>query len=175
MPLPIAHGLLGATFVAALHAQPTRRFATPLVFGALLAGAADLDFLLVLAFDSKTWHRGFTHSIVFGLFVILLFGLARGKKQIREAVAFGLAFFSHGILDYITTKEGAGIELLWPFSRERFVLGWWGLSEVPSKLPAIEILKSLLIEFAIFAPLLFLALLLRKTGSTRLPFAARGK
>ncbi|MEO8435532.1 MAG: metal-dependent hydrolase [Pyrinomonadaceae bacterium] len=162
MPLPIAHGLLGASLVAALHPLSTRRFAAPLVLGALLAAAADLDFFLVFAFDAKAWHRGFSHSLVLGLLVTLLFALSLGKKRIREAVAFGLAFSSHGILDYLTSKVGAGIELLWPFSSARFVLGWWGLSEVPSKLPAIEILKTLLLEFVIFAPLLFLALLLRK-------------
>lgn len=162
MPLPIAHGLLGAGLVAAVHPQPIRRFAAPFVLGAVLAGAADLDFLLVFAFDSKAWHRGFSHSLVLGLFVTLVFVLSLGKKRTRQAVAFGLAFSSHGILDYLTSKEGAGVEVLWPFSSERFVLGWWGLSEVPSKLPALEILKTLLLEFVIFAPLLLLALLLRK-------------
>src|SRR5687767_9810681 len=110
MPLPIAHGLLGASLVAALHPRPTRRFAAPLILGALLAVAADLDFLLVFVFHSKASHRGFSHSIVLGLFVILLFSLSLGKQRTREAIAFGLAFSSHGILDYLTSKEGAGIE-----------------------------------------------------------------
>ena len=174
MPLPVAHGLLGAGLVAALHPQPTRRFAIPLLLGAVLAVAADLDFLLVFAFGSKTWHRGFSHSVLLGLFVTLLFAFSLGRKRISEAVAFGLAFTSHGFLDYVTTREGAGIEMIWPFSSERFGLGWWGLSEVPSRLPALEIVKSLLIEFVIFAPLLFLALLLRKRSPT-VPFAPKEK
>jgi len=175
MPLPVAHGLLGASLVAALHPQPTRRFAIPLVLGAVLAGAADLDFFLVFGLGSKTWHRGFSHSVLLGLFVTLLFAFSLGRKRIKEAIAFGLAFTSHGILDYVTTREGAGIEMIWPFSSERFVLGWWGLSEVPSKLPAIEILKNLLIEFLIFAPVLFVVLWLRKRRRTHVAFPPKEK
>ena len=54
MPLPTAHGLLGAGLVAALYARPVSgRRAVPLLVGALLANAADLDFLLVFALGSR--------------------------------------------------------------------------------------------------------------------------
>ena len=162
MPLPVAHGLLGASLVAAIHPQPIKRYFIPLLFGAFLANAADFDFGLVLIQDSKTWHRGFSHSITLALIVGLLFVLFLGKHRIREAIAYGLAFASHGVLDYITTKEGGGVELLWPFSSERLVFGWVGLSELPSRLPAIEIIKALVVEFVIFAPLLMLIMSLKK-------------
>jgi len=162
MPLPIAHGLLGATIVAAVHTQPSKHYYAPLLFGALLAIAADSDFLLVFVFHSRSWHRGFSHSLVTGLFVLFLFVWRFGKQRLADAIAFGLAFASHGFLDYLTTKEGGGVELFWPFSREGLRLGWWGLSEIPSILSRVEVLRALLVEVLLFAPMLLLVVLLRK-------------
>jgi membrane-bound metal-dependent hydrolase YbcI (DUF457 family) len=162
MPLPVAHGLLGASIVAAVHSRPTSRHFIPLLVGAFLANAADLDFFLVFALRSRAWHRGFSHSMLLALIVCLIFVLSLGSRHIRDAIAYGLAFASHGILDYVTTKEGGGVELLWPFSSDRLVFGCVGLSELPSRLPVIEIIKWLVIESILFAPLLMLVLGLRK-------------
>ena len=165
MPLPVAHGILGASLVAALWPRTALdRIYQPVLIGVLLANAADFDFGLVYAFGSKTWHRGFTHSIVFALIVFLICVLVVGKKRIQAASAYGLAFASHAVLDYITTKEGSGVELLWPFSRERLILGWWSLSEVPSKLTNAEILQSLALEFVLFTPFLLVSLAVRRIG-----------
>lgn len=161
MPLPIAHGLLGASVVVALHPQPTRRFCVPLFVGAFLANAADFDFLLVFIFNSKDWHRGFSHSITFALVVFLVFVLYFGKTKTREATAYGLAFASHCFLDFITTKTGGGVQLLTPFSSDRFAFGWRGLSELPSKLSAAEIVETLGSEFLLFAPPLVFILFFR--------------
>ena len=136
-----------------------------LVAGALLANAADLDFLLVAGLGSKAWHRGFTHSIMFSLLVCLLFVVILGKRQFRDAVAYGLAFTSHGLLDYFTSKSGGGVELVWPFSTARFTLGWWGLSEVPSRLTRMEILAALAVETTLFSLLLLAVLLLRRSSA----------
>ena len=158
MPLPIAHGLLGASVVAAVHPRPTKRFFIPLLAGALLANAADADFALVFILRSKSWHRGFTHSIAFALLVWLVFVLSLGLRRLRPAIAYGLAFASHGLLDYITTKVGGGVELLWPFSSARLVLGLVGLSEVPSRMPPVDVIKSVGLELLLFAPPLLLLL-----------------
>jgi inner membrane protein len=169
MPLPIAHGLAGAGVVAAIHPRPAGRFFTPLLVGALLANAPDLDFILVLGSGQRSWHRAFTHSIAFALAASLLFVLSFGRRRVRESAAYGLAFASHMVLDFVTTKEGGGLELLWPFSTERLRLGWWGLSELPSRLPAAEVLKALALEAALFAPPLVLILLLRRTLAAARP------
>lgn len=162
MPLPVAHGLMGASIVAAVRARPGRRRFVPLLVGAGVANMADLDFFLVFIFHSKAWHRGFSHSITLALAVCLVLLLWPGARRAREALAYGLAFASHGILDYLTTKEGGGVELLWPFSSERLVCGWVGLSEWPSRLTPVQIAEALVVEFMIFAPLLILVLHLRK-------------
>ena len=168
MPLPVAHGLLGAGLVAALHARPASgRRAVPLLVGALLANAADLDFVLVLALGSRAWHRGFTHSLAFALVVTLMLALSLGARRLRDALTYGLAFASHGVLDFLTAKEGGGVELFWPFAGERLRLGWWGLSEVPSRLPPAGVLRALALEVALFAPPLLAVLLLRKAAAKR--------
>lgn len=163
MPLPIAHGLLGATAVAALYPGPSfARGYRPFLIGVVLANAADLDFLLVFAFNSKSWHRGFTHSISFALFTFFLLALLLGRRRFQPAIAYGAAFASHAVLDYCTTKDGGGLELLWPFSQERLMLGWWGLSEMASRLPLAKILEALVVETALFMPLLIGVVVVRR-------------
>jgi membrane-bound metal-dependent hydrolase YbcI (DUF457 family) len=161
MPLPISHSIVGASIVAAIHPQPTKRYYAPLFMGAFLANAADLDFILVFLFQSKAWHRGFTHSILFALLVCLSFVLILGRRHTKAALAFGLAYSSHFILDYATTKNG-GVELFWFFSSEMWKLGWFGLSESPSKMTAVEVVRAALVEILIFAPFLALIIYLRK-------------
>jgi inner membrane protein len=174
MPLPIAHALVGASLAAAIHTRPrSLRYRVALISGALLANAPDLDFFLVFTLHSGAWHRGFTHSLVFAGLVCLLFVLTLGRRHLRDALAYGLAFASHGILDFLTTKAGGGVELLWPFSAERLLLGRAGLSELPSRLPPLSILKWLAVEFAIFAPVLLAVLFWRRTFERRADRPAR--
>jgi len=164
--MPVAHGLVGAGLVAAALPRAGRRRLL-LLAGAALANAADLDFLLVFFFRSRAWHRGFTHSLFFALAVFLCLLLALGRRRAREAVAFGLAYTSHALLDFATTRAGGGLELFWPFSADRFALRWWGLSEIPSTLPPAEVLKSLAVEFLLFAPPFLLVLLWRRGAFRR--------
>ncbi len=175
MPLPLAHGLVGASVVAAICPQPiTRHYFALLLIGALLANCPDLDFFLVVALRSRSWHRGFSHSFALAFVISSLFFVFSGNRHIKETIACSLAFASHGILDYITTKEGGGVELLWPFNSERLALGWFGLSELPSRLSATEILKALVLECAIFAPILLAVLLVRKVIANRVRSVAEG-
>ena len=163
MPLPVAHGLLGASIVAAVRPRSARgNYVLALLAGALLANAADFDFLLAFALKSKSWHRGFSHSLGFALLVCLILALLPVKRGLKELLAYGLAFASHGILDYVTSKKGGGVALLWPFSIERLLVGWWGLSEIPSQLTGVELLEALALEFLLFSPLLLAVLLLRR-------------
>ena len=161
--MPVAHGLVGAGLVAAVLPRAGReRYWVWLAAGAVLANAADFDFFLSFALRSRGWHRGFTHSLVFALAVFICLLLALGRRRAREAVAFGLAYASHALLDFATTKDGGGLELLWPFSVDRLGLRWWGLSELPSRLPPAEILRFISLEFVLFAPPLLFLILLRR-------------
>ena len=160
--MPIAHGLLGASIIAAVHPQPAKRYFAPFFIGILLANAADFDFFLVLFFESRVWHRGFTHSILFALLVCLIFIMVLGKKHIRTALAFGLSYASHCLLDFATTKDGGGVELFWFFSSERWQLGLVELSESATKLPLVEVVRALFLETLLFIPVFVLMLYLRR-------------
>jgi membrane-bound metal-dependent hydrolase YbcI (DUF457 family) len=162
MPLPFAHGLVGASLVAAIHTRPARWRYAPLLLGALLANCADLDFALVFLTHDRSFHRGFTHSLAFAAALLLVAFIIFGRARAREALAYGLAYASHALLDYSTTKFGGGVELLWPFSSERFGLGLVGLSELPSRMPPAYVFKALLLELLIFAPLLAAVLIARR-------------
>ncbi|HEX6184190.1 MAG TPA: metal-dependent hydrolase [Pyrinomonadaceae bacterium] len=165
MPLPIAHGLLGASLVAAvLPRASARRYALSLAAGALLANAADLDFLLVFGLHMRGWHRAFTHSFAFALLVWLLLFILLGGRRARKSVAYGLAYASHAVLDFATTKFGGGVELLWPFTSERFALGLFGLSEIPSRVPPAGIVRYIVLELLIFTPPFLALLLWRRRG-----------
>jgi membrane-bound metal-dependent hydrolase YbcI (DUF457 family) len=119
MPLPIAHGLIGASIVAAIlpDASPVRNW-KPLLLGASLSIFPDLDYFLAIS-----WHRSITHSLIFAAIVSMLCFAAAGFAHLRMAIGYAGAVFSHALLDYATTKTMPGVELLWPFSTRRFSLG----------------------------------------------------
>jgi membrane-bound metal-dependent hydrolase YbcI (DUF457 family) len=160
--MPVAHGLLGAGLAAALHPRPFRRRGTALYVAAALANCPDLDFLLVYTFHTRAWHRAFTHSLFFALAVSLCLLAALGWSRRREVLAYGLAFASHGLLDALTTKAGGGVELLWPFTSQRYALRAFGLSELPSRVAAGEILYYMFVEVFIFLPPFLVVLFLRR-------------
>ena len=69
MPLPVAHGLLGASIAAALQPSESPRWRT-LCVCALLGVCPDFDYALNwLRVSGGGWHHGFTHSILFALFI----------------------------------------------------------------------------------------------------------
>ena len=153
------------SLVTALHPRPFARRGLPLYVGAALANAPDLDFLSSIATHTRVWHRGFTHSLVFAFAVALCLLICLGWRRRREAITYGLAFASHGPLDFATTKIGAGVELLWPFTNEKYGLRVWSLSELPSLAPSLVMLRFLAVESAIFLPLFLLIYFLRRRAS----------
>jgi membrane-bound metal-dependent hydrolase YbcI (DUF457 family) len=124
MALPIAHGLVGAGVVAAIWPMKNsvldRR---ALVLGAFLGILPDLDYVLTLLMKySSSYHRGFSHSILFACLIGSTAAFAFGRLNVRTATAFSGAVASHGILDVIVSQKG-GVELIWPFWPQRFALG----------------------------------------------------
>jgi membrane-bound metal-dependent hydrolase YbcI (DUF457 family) len=159
--MPVAHGLLGATIVTTVHPEPWRYYGAPFLAGMVLANLPDLDLITVLIIHSRGWHRTVTHSLITAAVVLLIFGFAFGRAHLREAFAYGLAFASHGIVDFATTTVGGGVALFSPISWHRFRLDWFGLSENPSRFPSAAIVKMIAWEFLLFLPPLLLLLGLR--------------
>lgn len=124
MPLPIAHGLMGAAAVAALHPNfVLRRDWRILLFGAGLGICPDFDYLLnLIRFLGRGWHHDFTHSILFALMVGAFSGRVLEREWGRAGSKYAIAILTHPLLDYVYT-DSRGVELFWPFSDRRYALG----------------------------------------------------
>lgn len=164
MPLPIAHSLVGATVVTLSNPRRSLKEDWRLIlFGAFLAISPDFDFFFIWVLRvGRGWHRTISHSIFFALLFTLLLLLVAGFSRLRMALACGAALMSHGILDYLGTRNGGGVGLFWPFSNERFKLGIFDISDLPHGITLAELFKAALLELAIFVPILVAALLLRR-------------
>jgi inner membrane protein len=92
-------------------------FGLGVLFGVLIV---DLDskkskvghYIFFRPFQWFVSHRGFMHSIVFGVFVVVLIGIFIGNL----ALGFLVGFFSHLFLDCMNKR---GIALFWPLSKRR--------------------------------------------------------
>lgn len=95
-----------------------------LLIAGLCAVIPDADivaFSLGIPYESPWGHRGWTHSLVFAVFLGSSAGWLFYRRQrywLRMALWFILAVASHPLLDMLTTG-GLGCALLWPFSAER--------------------------------------------------------
>ena len=96
-----------------------------LIAGVAVSVLPDLDVLAFrygISYASDFGHRGFSHSLLFAVFLALV-----GASAFRNAhINFGRVFWflliaaaSHGVLDAFT-NGGLGIAFLWPFSSQRF-------------------------------------------------------
>jgi len=179
MPTPIGHTLAGAILFAA---QKNRRvvFFILLVFFALLP---DVDFLFgFIIGDANRYHHFFTHSFIF----VILAGLAGGviyatwKKDsiLKSSAIFISAGISHVILDILALdkREPFGCPIWWPFSNEFVispVLVFSDVSRVSESKYFIQSLfnehnmRTILIEFAVLAPLLIVVFGIRKLKLVR--------
>ncbi len=88
-----------------------------------------IGFSFGIDYGSFWGHRGFTHSILFGvlfgIFVTSIFysTYLKSRKGFFLASYFSLCTISHGILDAMTTG-GRGIAFFSPFDNERYFLPW---------------------------------------------------
>ncbi len=167
MPLPVAHGLLGAAVAIAVTEQSRSLRWKLLLTGALLAICPDFDYALNwLRISGGGWHHGFTHSIVFALAVGLLMSTVVGERKLRSFILFSGATVSHTLLDFMIT-ESRGVALWWPFSDQRYRL------RVPNPIDytwndtsfweiVMEVLRISLTELIIFGPILVVVVLVKR-------------
>lgn len=157
MPLPVAHALVGALIAESLLPRDTTHRGLKAFAVAGLAVAPDLDFLLVwiLGLD-RDWHRGFSHSLVMAGLLGAVALLGTGATRYREWGVASIAVASHGLLDALTTVDGRGVQLFWPFWLERFKFGVVDLWEMqPGWLAAGELGRAVqvsLLELVVLAP-----------------------
>ncbi|HEY7184868.1 MAG TPA: metal-dependent hydrolase [Blastocatellia bacterium] len=124
----ITHGVLGAAVAQSALSRRLPRGAG--LIGAVGGMAADLDIFIYSFSDptvSWTFHRNFTHSLIFiplgGLIVALPFLLMKRFKDYKREVALAaiIGYATHGLLDAFTSY---GTQLLWPFTNLRVAWDW---------------------------------------------------
>ncbi len=127
----VSHAALGAAAAIAFAPKGAPALFWPVSI--ICATAQDLDvigFWLHLPHGHILGHRGFTHSLMFGLGVslsltLLLFRdtLAFSRLWFFYVFFFFLLWASHGVLDTFT-RGGYGAALLWPFENTRVFSSW---------------------------------------------------
>lgn len=168
MPSPVAHGLMGAAVIAALHRKEDGWFNwRGYWLGFALAVTPDLDVLLswlpFAPFAGRGWHHDFSHSLGFavlcGWLVAVL--LHRSQEHTRQMFVYAGAMATHPLLDFLFTSS-EGVELLWPFRHERLRLGLespirydWDHHSLLGRL--IDLTQIALLELALFGSLFLLA------------------
>ena len=176
MPLPVAHGLLGASVAAALQPSSEPRYWRNVWVGAFLGICPDFDYgLNWLQISGGGWHHGFTHSVLFAICLGLFTALILREIKIRSVIIFGSAALSHTLIDYVMT-ESRGVALWWPFTDYRYKLRFpnpidyrWDDSTVSTIV--IDILRISLIELLIFG-VIFLAIIWIKRTMTKRAFVS---
>lgn len=128
---PVTHGLIGASASQSFAKKEKLRYAA--LIGAAGAMLPDLDILIDSASDpllQLEFHRQFTHSFLFMpvgalIFAGLLWWLVKKKLTFKETYIFSLlGIATAGVADTVTSY---GVQLLWPFTDERFA---WNLISV---------------------------------------------
>lgn len=169
MPFPVSHTITGLLFASFSPQFLERKWYLELVLVALLANLPDFDFALVWLTGDLLWHRAFTHSIPFALFIGFLACLVYDRKwSLERWIVLSLVTFSHTLLDFFTSNSNIvkGVMVFWPFSQKRFAadLVLYPLHNWRAFRGTELILKMLVmagIELLIYLPILGLIILLR--------------
>jgi len=175
MPLPVAHALVGASVAAVVVSPDDPQRWRKVALAGFLAIAPDFDFFFLWVLGwSGSWHRAFTHSIVFGLFSGAVAYVALGRlkllnQQPRDGWAYSLAMISHGVLDATFSVQARGVEFFWPFTQNRYRFGISDLLE--SGLSFSSMLSQSVLEAVIFLPVFIGVLWL--SGWWRRPYRSR--
>lgn len=170
MPLPIAHGIVGASVLLAWR-EPKDKLSLwqTLVLGAALGILPDTDLAFVWILDWGVMaHGAMTHSILFAICVGIAVAAWRGEertRRLREGLIFTSAVLTHGVLDMLVRKDFGGAALYWPFSDEKLR---FGLFDYFAFYPGSEPLETVLwralqistYEAVLFAPCLLVAWLI---------------
>jgi inner membrane protein len=141
MPSMITHAAVGAAAaVAFAPAGAPVRFWPLAVLTATIADADALSFVLHGSYSDMWRHRGFFHSLSFGLVLTFLcLGVffpdiaAFSGRWFSYFLFFFLTYACHGLLDALT-NGGTGVAFFSPFDNTRYFLPWSPILVSPIRL-----------------------------------------
>lgn len=145
---PITHGLIGAAASPSL--ADSKKLRPAAFLGFVSAMLPDLDVLIGHSADpllNLEYHRQFTHALVFippGALVAsgLLWWFVRKKLSFKETYLFCLlGYATAGLADTFTSY---GVQLLWPFTGERFA---WNIISVFDPLFSLGLVLAAALAF----------------------------
>jgi len=173
VPLPVAHGIIGASVVAASRTNVTLgRDWKVILLGAALAICPDFDIFFIWAFNlNGDLHRSVSHSILFAAAAGLIASILFGRAQLKDVVVLASATLSHSLADILSSKMALGVRLLWPLPH-RFRLGlcdyFAPLIDPRYTSVAVFLTRLFLVslaELALFTPVFIAALLIGQASS----------
>lgn len=155
MPTIITHALVGSSLgVLTPKNVSTIRLVVVL---AVLSVIPDLDvvgFEFGITYGHPLGHRGFSHSLLFALFLAIVVSLLLFRStEVFSKTWWGVvalcfvATASHGVLDALT-DAGLGIGFFIPFDDTRYFFPWRPIETSPLSIssflngPAVKILKN---------------------------------
>lgn len=174
MPTPLGHSLWSMSmyvfFRKKIEGLGTLKKDAWTIFICIMIGLyADLDFFFALFSQNPYNHRSVTHSLIAVLLVTLMGGYLLNKRNtiMRPFVlSFSLAF-GHLFWDFFTKCDRIpfGTMILWPLSRRYYQtplfifpgFDWTSLQGLLS----FNLVKQLLVELVVFAPLLVLSVFVK--------------
>ena len=161
----IGHLAVGALIARACTAETdtrNRRLVRAAV-AACVATIPDADLALrglgVPAGDHSLSHRGASHALAIGPALAIaawLFG-----TRARDALCYGVAISSHGLVDTLSDSE-RGVALLWPARVRRYTAGYRPVIAHPADASWFDWRSWLPVigrELIVFSPAIVLALL----------------
>lgn len=172
MPLPVAHGLIGASIAVALRQSSRARQRKPILIAALLGICPDFDYALNwLRISGGGWHHGFTHSILFALSLGLITATLSGKRDVRSVILFSAAALSHTLLDFLITVS-RGVALWWPATDRRYKLSLpnpidYRWSNASLWEAVVDVFRISVVELVIFTPIFLAVILIRRALAKR--------
>jgi inner membrane protein len=117
----------------------SRRLLLAAVAASILPDLDVVGYWLGVPYDHPFGHRGFTHSIAFGILLGLVAVPFAARLTAAPHIVFylvALSVISHGVLDAMT-DGGLGVALLWPFSDNRFFLPWRPIQVTPMRIDGL--------------------------------------
>lgn len=173
MPSVIGHTIVAVTAASLPKRESQQKFWVLLILCIISSCIPDTDviaFKFGIPYGHMFGHRGFSHSIFFGLIwgglMTMLYSLFFGKIRYGWLfILFSMVTISHGVLDAVTTG-GKGIGFFIPFINERYFLPWRFITVSPLSLErffsswGLKVLGSEMLFLGIPCLLIFLVKML---------------